>query len=428
MAENLGWAQFSQISGTGDASVSASTATAYQGRGERSQIIKGTAGSGVNVATDQYTLYQDAGNEFLTATKLLYQVNAAAGTLEVTGRSNAAQLAFTLPTGSFLSLPVNYTVTPDGGSAITVPIGSAITGDPGLKGPFTWKIALPYTTNGTIIQRQNTLTVAVVGNTGLSVRIAINQLAGAATLTISPSSMTFAATSAGAQNLQISSNASYSIVASDSSWIRLSANSGTGNQTITVNVNPYNGRVNRTGTVTVTTTTGGASVVKTLTITQTAKAEYVTFGSPSYSIGKAGGTLNLIAVSNAKGLNFQVVSGGTLPVTIPETFSVRGLTTGTTIASVTNDGYLSTDLGASEAFEATVPLSIGANYTISERTVQIKVTTKDGEVVATVTITQTAGDVSFSFTPKSGRLTYSGTPAVTVSISCNTTWALSVVS
>src|SRR5699024_3102391 len=108
----------------------------------------------------------------------------------------------------------------------------------------------------------------------------------------------------------------------------------------------------------------------------------------SYSIGKAGGTLNLIAISNAKGLNFQVVSGGTLPVTIPGTFSVKGLTTGTTIASVTNNGYLSTDLGASEAFEATVSLSIGTNYTISERTVQIRVTTKDGGVVATVTITQ----------------------------------------
>lgn len=427
MAKNLGWAQFSQISGTGNASVSASTAAAYQGRGERSQIIKGTAGSGANVVTDQYTLYQDAGNEFLTADNLTYQVNAAAGTLEVTGRSNAAQLAFTLPSGSFLSLPANYTVTPDGGSAITVPIGSAITGDPGLKGPFTWKIALPYTANGTISQRQNTLTVAV-GNTGLTVNVTINQLAGAATLTISPSAMTFAATSAGAQNLQISSNASYSIVASDSSWIQLSANSGTGNKTITVNVTPYNGRVNRTGTVTVTTTTGGASVVRTLAITQTAKAEYVTFGSPSYSIGKAGGTLNLIAISNAKGLNFQVVSGGTLPVTIPGTFSVKGLTTGTTIASVTNNGYLSTDLGASEAFEATVPLSIGANYTISERSVQIRVTTKDGGVVATVTITQAAGDVSFSFTPKSGRLTYSGTPAVTVAVSCNTTWTLSVVS
>lgn len=427
MAKNLGWAQFSQISGTGNASVSASTAAAYQGRGERSQIIKGTAGSGANVVTDQYTLYQDAGNEFLTADNLTYQVNAAAGTLEVTGRSNAAQLAFTLPSGSFLSLPANYTVTPDGGSAITVPIGSAITGDPGLKGPFTWKIALPYTANGTISRRQNTLTVAVVGNTGLTV-VTINQLAGAATLTISPSAMTFAATSAGAQNLQISSNASYGIVSSDSSWIRLSANSGTGNKTITVNATPYNGRVNRTGTVAVTTTTGGASAVRTLAITQTAKAEYVTFGSPSYSIGKAGGTLNLIAISNAKGLNFQVVSGGTLPVTIPGTFSVKGLTTGTTIASVTNNGYLSTDLGASEAFEATVPLSIGANYTISERSVQIRVTSKDGGAVATVTITQAAGDVSFSFTPKSGRLTYSGTPAVTVAVSCNTTWTLSVVS
>lgn len=428
MAKNLGWAQFSQISGTGNASVSASTAAAYQGRGERSQIIKGTAGSGANAVTDQYTLYQDAGNEFLTADNLTYQVNAAAGTLEVTGRSNAAQLAFTLPSGSFLSLPAKYTVTPDGGSAITVPIGSAITGDPGLKGPFTWKIALPYTANGTISQRQNTLTVAVVGNTVLTVNVAINQLAGAATLTISSSAMTFAATSAGAQNLQISSNASYSIVASDSSWIQLSANSGTGNKTITVNVTPYNGRTNRTGVVTVTTTTGGASVIRTLEITQKAKAEYVTFGSPSYSIGKAGGTLNLIAVSNAKGLNFTVVSGGSLPVTIPNTFSVKGLTTGTTIASVTNNEYLSTDLGASEAFEATVPLSIGANYTISERTVQIRVTTKDGGVIATVTITQTAGDVSFSFTPKSGRLTYSGTPAVTVSVSCNTTWTLSVVS
>ena len=428
MAENLGWAQFSQISGTGDASVSVSTAAEYQGRGERSQIIKGTAGSGVNVATDQYTLYQDGGNEFLKVTNLTYQVNAAAGTLEVSGRSNAAQLAFTLPSSSFLSLPANYTVTPDSGSAITVPIGSAITGDHGLKGPFTWKIALPYTANGTIIQRQNTLTIAVVGNTGLPVRIIINQLAGAATLTISPSAMTFAATSAGAQNLQISSNASYSITASDSSWITVSANSGTGNKTITVNVGAYNGRTNRTGTVTIKTTTGGAAVTRTLTITQSAKAEYVTFGSPSYSIGKAGGTLNLIARSNAKGLNFQVVSGGTLPVTIPGTFSVKGLTTGTTIASVTNNGYLSTDLGASEAYQATVPLSIGANYTISERTVQIKVTTKDGGVVATVTITQAAGDVSFSFTPKSGRLTYSGTPAVTVSISCNTTWALSVVS
>lgn len=428
MAKNLGWAQFSQISGTGNASVSASTAAAYQGRGERSQIIKGTAGSGVNVVTDQYTLYQDAGNEFLTADNLTYQVNAAAGTLEVTGRSNAAQLAFTLPSGSFLSLPVNYTVTPDGGSAITVPIGSAITGDPGLKGPFTWKIALPYTVNGTVTQRQNTLSVAVVGNTGLTVNVTINQLAGAATLTISPLAMTFAARSVGAQNLQISSNASYRIVTSDSSWIRVSADSGTGNQTIAVNVTPYNGRVNRPGTVTVTTTTGGASVVRTLTITQTAEAEHVTFGSSSYSIGKAGGTLNLIAISNAKGLNFQVVSGGTLPVTIPETFSVKGLTTGTTIASVTNNGYLSTDLGASEAFEATVPLSIGANYTIDERSVQIRVTTKDGEVVATVTITQAAGDISFSFTPKSGRLTYSGTPAVTVAVSCNTTWTLSVVS
>lgn len=428
MAENLGWAQFSQISGTGNASISVSTPTAYQGRGQRSQIIKGTAGSGATTATDQYTLYQDAGSEFLNATNLTYQVNAAAGTLEVTGKSNAAQLVFTLPVGSFLSLPTNYTVIPDGGAAITVPIGSAITGDPGLKGPFTWKIALPYTANGTISQRQNTLSVAVVGNTGLTVNVTINQLAGAATLTINPTSMTFAATSAGAQNLQISSNASYSITASDSSWITVSANSGTGNKTITVNAGAYNGRTNRTGTVTIKTTTGGAAVTRTLTITQTAKAEYVTFGSPSYSIGKAGGTLNLIAVSNAKGLNFTVVSGGSLPVTIPGTFSVKGLTTGTTIASVTNNGYLSTDLGASEAYQATVPLSIGANYTISERTVQIKVTTKDGGVVATVTITQAAGDVSFSFTPKSGRLTYSGTPAVTVSISCNTTWALSVVS
>lgn len=428
MAENLGWAQFSQISGTGNASISVSTPTAYQGRDQRSQIIKGTAGSGATTATDQYTLYQDAGSEFLNATNLTYQVNAAAGTLEVTGKSNAAQLVFTLPVGSFLSLPTNYTVTPDGGAAITVPIDSAITGDPGLKGPFTWKIALPYTANGTISQRQNTLSVAVVGNTGLTVNVTINQLAGAATLTINPTSMTFAATSAGAQNLQISSNASYSITASDSSWITVSANSGTGNKTITVNAGAYNGRTNRTGTVTIKTTTGGAAVTRTLTITQTAKAEYVTFGSPSYSIGKAGGTLNLIAVSNAKGLNFTVVSGGSLPVTIPGTFSVKGLTTGTTIASVTNNGYLSTDLGASEAYQATVPLSIGANYTISERTVQIKVTTKDGGVVATVTITQTAGDISFSFTPKSGRLTYSGTPAVTVSISCNTTWTLSVVS
>lgn len=427
MAENLGWAQFSQISGTGNASISVSTPTAYQGRGQRSQIIKGTAGSGATTATDQYTLYQDAGSEFLNATNLTYQVNAAAGTLEVTGKSNAAQLVFTLPVGSFLSLPTNYTVTPDGGAAITVPIDSAITGDPGLKGPFTWKIALPYTANGTISQRQNTLSVAVVGNTGLTVNVTINQSAGAATLTINPTSMTFAATSAGAQNLQISSNASYSM-ASDSSWITVSANSGTGNKTITVNAGAYNGRTNRTGTVTIKTTTGGAAVTRTLTITQTAKAEYVTFGSPSYSIGKAGGTLNLIAVSNAKGLNFTVVSGGSLPVTIPGTFSVKGLTTGTTIASVTNNGYLSTDLGASEAYQATVPLSIGANYTISERTVQIKVTTKDGGVVATVTITQAAGDVSFSFIPKSGRLTYSGTPAVTVSISCNTTWTLSVVS
>lgn len=428
MAKNLGWAQFSQISGTGNASVSASTAAAYQGRGERSQIIKGTAGSGANVVTDQYTLYQDAGNEFLTADNLTYQVNAAAGTLEVTGRSNAAQLAFTLPSGSFLSLPANYTVTPDGGSAITVPIGSAITGDPGLKGPFTWKIALPYTANGTISQRQNTLTVAVVGNTGLTVNVTINQLAGAATLTISPSEMTFASTSAGAQNLQISSNASYSIVASDSSWIQLSANSGTGNKAITVNVTPYNGRTNRTGMVTVTTTTGGASVIRTLMITQSAKAEYVTFGSPSYSIGKAGGTLNLIAVSNAKGLKFDVVVGGDFPVSSSGTFSVKGLTTGTTIASVANNGYLSPDLGASEAFQATLVLTIPANYTINQRSVQMKVTTKDGGVVATVTITQAAGDVSFSFTPKSGRLTYSGTPAVTVAVSCNTTWTLSVVS
>lgn len=423
----IGWAYINMISGTGNQSISMRS-DLYRGRAERSQIIKGTAGSVGNTASDEFTLYQDAEDEFLELDNLTYQVNASAGTIEVTGKSNVAQLTFTLPSGSFLSLPANYTVTPDGGSDITVPIGSAITGDPGLKGFFTWKILLPYMANGTVEQRQNTLSVSVVGNTGLTANVTINQLAGAATLNISPSTMTFAATSAGAQNLQISSNASYSIVASDSSWIQVSANSGTGNKTITVNVGAYNGRTNRTGTVTIKTTTGGAAVTRTLTITQSAKAEYVTFGSPSYSIGKAGGTLNLIAISNAKGLNFQVVSGGTLPVTIPGTFSVKGLTTGTTIASVTNNGYLSTDLGASESFEATVSLNIGANYTISERSAQIKVTTKDGGVVATVTITQTAGDVSFSFLPKSGRLTSNGTPAVVVTVSCNTTWSLSVVS
>ena len=427
MATNLGWAQFSQITGTGNISLSVTTASAYQGRGERSQKIKGTAGSGSTAATDEYTLYQDAGVEFLTATNLTYQVNAAAGTLEVSGKSNVAQLTFTLPSGSFLSLPTNYTVTPDGGSAITVPIGSAITGDPGLKGPYTWKISLPYTANGTVSSRQNTLSVGVVGNTGLTVNITITQTAGAATLTITPTTMTFAATSAGAQNLQIASNTAYNIVASDSSWITVSANSGTGNKTITVNVGVYNGRVARTGTVTVTTSSGG-TVTKTLTITQQPKAEYVTFGSPSYSVGKAGGSLSLIAVSNANGLNFQVVSGGSIPVTIPGTFSVKGLTSGTTIASVANDGYLSTDLGATEAYEATVALSIPANYSISERSTQIKVTTKDEAVVATVTITQVAGDVSFAFTPKSGRLTYQGTPAITVQVTCNTSWTLSVVS
>lgn len=423
----IGWAYINMISGTGNQSISMRS-DLYRGRAERSQIIKGTAGSVGNTVSDEFTLYQDAEDEFLELDNLTYQVNASAGTIEVTGKSNVAQLTFTLPSGSFLSLPANYTVTPDGGSDITVPIGSAITGDPGLKGFFTWKILLPYMANGTIEQRQNTLSVSVVGNTGLTTNVTINQLEGAATLNISPSTMTFASVSEGAKNLQISSNASYNIVASDSSWIQLSANSGTGNKTITVNVSPYNGRVNRTGTVTVTTTTGGAAVVKTLKITQTAKSEYVTFGSASYSIGKTGGALNLIAISNAKGLNFEVVSGGSLPITIPGTFSAKGLTTGTTIASVNNNGYLSTDLGVSEAFEATVSLNIEANYTISERSAQIKVTTKDGGVVATVTITQSAGDVTFSFVPKSGRLTYSGTPAVIVTVYSNTTWELSVVS
>ena len=121
------------------------------------------------------------------------------------------------------------------------------------------------TGNTTTTQRTATITV----NAGVTAQtINVTQEAGTSSLSVSPASLSFAA-SGGQQTFSITSNTNWTILSTDSSWVKVSPASGSNNGTVTVTIAENTATTQRTATITV---NGTGITAQTISVTQAAAA------------------------------------------------------------------------------------------------------------------------------------------------------------
>lgn len=202
------------------------------------------------------------------------------------------------------------------------------------------------------------------------------------------------------------------------SWLNPSKTSGSGNDTVNVGANSDNTGRNARSTNMTFKAANVADVVR--QVTQAGKPEFVTIENAKSVVKGGVATLTITGTSNSSKLTFSLASGGTLPVTLPSSYTANSVSTN-------NGAAISGDPGASAEFPFSIAFTnIGANPTINERSVQLIVTDNAGNT-ATCLITQAAGDPVLEVSPESVQLdwnaaTQSGSASFTVT--SNTNWTV----
>jgi len=107
----------------------------------------------------------------------------------------------------------------------------------------------------------------IVNGVGGEHTINVTQAAGTSSLSVSPASLSFAA-SGGQQTFSITSNTNWTILSTDSSWVKISPASGSNNGTVMVTIAENTATTQRTATITVSDTSGIAK--QTISVTQDA--------------------------------------------------------------------------------------------------------------------------------------------------------------
>ena len=202
------------------------------------------------------------------------------------------------------------------------------------------------------------------------------------------------------------------------SWLNPSKTSGSGNDTVNVGVNSDNTGRNARSTNMTFKAANVADVVR--QVTQAGKPEFVTIESAKSVVKGGVATLTITGTSNSSKLTFSLASGGTLPVTLPSSYTANSVTTN-------NGAAISGDPGASAEFPFSIAFTnIGANPTINERSVQLIVTDNAGNT-ATCLITQAAGDPVLEVSPESVQLDWNASTqsgSASFSVTSNTNWTV----
>ena len=202
-------------------------------------------------------------------------------------------------------------------------------------------------------------------------------------------------------------------------WLLPSKNSGSGNDTVNVTATSNNTGRNARSTNITFSASGVADVVR--QVTQAGKPEFVTMQA-SASVSKTGvATLTISGTSNSSKLTFSLASGGSLVLTLPQTYTANSVQTDNGVA-ITGDPGASAEYAYSIAFT-----NIPENLTIDELTAQLIVTDNAGNE-ATCTITQAAGDATLTVTPASVQLdwnAYSEETSQSFTVVSNTNWTVS---
>lgn len=403
------WLTPTPLSGSGNGTIT-NTAQTHTGRAARTTIV--TVSPSVGDAKT-YTVNQTAAPEFITVSETA-SVGATATSYTVSGQSNTSKINWTVSAAGTLSPTVPSSYTANEASATN---NANIPGDPGASAQFNFSGVVTFTANPTISTRTGTITLtAGAGGSGLVKNIVFTQAAGASTLSINPTSATYAQAGEG-KSVSVTTNSKWN-ASSNAGWLTATPPTG-GSINTTITATAHTGRSNRTGVVTFTVTAGGSKTAR-FNATQTAKAEFVSWAQSTYSATKSGGTVTMTGTSNSSKITFSLKSGGSITATIPPTYTANS-------ASTSNGGAISGDPGSTAQFSFSIGIVIPPNLTIDTKSCVIVATPNSGTAVE-ATINQAAGDVILDVSPTTITLPASGTASGDdgkVNVTSNTSWTVS---
>lgn len=154
--------------GTGNAQIKIGSVSPYTGRVDRSTKVSGKIVGKTNAVT--VTVLEKAANEFISRGSSIISVVKGGETIHVTGKSNSRLLTFTWKTNFGISPVTSYKVN----NSVSATSGTAITGDPGATGTYTYDVTVVIPKNGTIKTRSANLEIRGEG-ANVATGIIINQ-------------------------------------------------------------------------------------------------------------------------------------------------------------------------------------------------------------------------------------------------------------
>lgn len=189
--------------GTGNQQITINSTTPYKGRTNRTTKIPGKIVGKSNSVT--VTVVETAAAEYITPDGLSISVVKDGGTIHVIGKSNSKILTFTWKTNFGLPAVTSYKVN----SSVSATSGTAITGDPGATGEYTYDVTIVVPKNETITTRSATLEIKGEGASVVKT-ITITQALGDSYLYLNSQGTTTATITipagGGAQTLKVLSN------------------------------------------------------------------------------------------------------------------------------------------------------------------------------------------------------------------------------
>ena len=145
--------------GTGNAQIKINSVNPYTGRADRGTPITGKIIGKSN--TVRVTVIEKAADEFITPDGLTINVAKDGETIHVTGKSNSKLLTFTWKTNFGIANVTSFKVN----DSKTATSGTAIDGDPGATGEYTYDVTIVVPKNETIEVRSATLEIKGEGST-----------------------------------------------------------------------------------------------------------------------------------------------------------------------------------------------------------------------------------------------------------------------
>lgn len=157
--------------GAGNAQIKINSVNPYTGRTDRSTKIPGKIIGKTNAVT--VTVLEKAADEFITPDGSTINVAKDGGKIHITGKSNSKILTFKWKTNFGIT---NVTSLKINGSTSATP-GTAIAGDPGATGEYTYDATVVVPKNETIKTRSAILGIEGEDTTGIKI-ITITQALG----------------------------------------------------------------------------------------------------------------------------------------------------------------------------------------------------------------------------------------------------------